>query len=369
MGRWIENVLCPKMNWFYQNLHFSQLDWLNKYFCLIWFFIADDVSGTTNEENGKVFQQLFNCAYFRCSRVNDVTAVEICGAIKNIIGVGAGFIDALGMGNNTKCAIIRLGLMEMMEFAQEWVRKFNWKSSRKWTSTLKHHHQVWKKLLNITKLHWDTGCCSNIKPASRFKSWLQIVPPQLVPRVWVGLCFLMQCSWLNEKHCGKDSLKNANQFFGKYTLMVLSSIVNGTIVREMKSEVQVICEGTFCCRFYNCTNRDIFFESCGIADLVTTCYGGRHARLGKLFVETGKVRWWSSLDSFSFLSASHWISWFANFPMQKTVLTVFNFWGNGLIWNGCLFHINAMSQFEQFGGGYSVFLICLQRYRCEDIQA
>lgn len=121
---------------------------------------AEATIATVEEENGKVFQQLFNCAYFRCSRVCDVTAVEICGAIKNIVGVGAGFIDALGMGNNTKCAIIRLGLMEMMQFAKE---------------------------------------------------------------------------------------------------------------------------------FYNCTNRDVFFESCGVADLVTTCYGGRNARLGKLFVETGKT--------------------------------------------------------------------------------
>ena len=76
-------------------------------------------AATAKEEHGKVFEQLFNCPYFQCSRVDDVTTVEICGALKNIVGIGAGFIDALGIGINTKSAIIRLGLVEMMAFAEE----------------------------------------------------------------------------------------------------------------------------------------------------------------------------------------------------------------------------------------------------------
>jgi glycerol-3-phosphate dehydrogenase (NAD+) len=121
---------------------------------------AEATIATANLEHGKIFQKLFNRPSFRCACVGDnIVAVEVCGALKNVIGVGAGFVDALECGNNTKCAIIRLGLMEMMAFAKE---------------------------------------------------------------------------------------------------------------------------------FYDCQNKDVFFESCGIADLVTTCYGGRHARLGKLFVQTGK---------------------------------------------------------------------------------
>ncbi|MEQ2210231.1 hypothetical protein XENOCAPTIV_010164, partial [Xenoophorus captivus] len=37
---------------------------------------------------------------------------------QNIVAVGAGFCDGLGFGDNTKAAVIRLGLMEMIAFAK-----------------------------------------------------------------------------------------------------------------------------------------------------------------------------------------------------------------------------------------------------------
>lgn len=69
-------------------------------------------------ENAKTFKALFQRPTFRVSISEDPKTVELCGALKNIVACGAGFCDGLGLGDNTKAAIIRLGLMEMMDFCK-----------------------------------------------------------------------------------------------------------------------------------------------------------------------------------------------------------------------------------------------------------
>lgn len=48
--------------------------------------------------------------------VSDTYSVECCGALKNIVAMAAGFSDGLGYGDNTKSAVIRIGLKEMIRF-------------------------------------------------------------------------------------------------------------------------------------------------------------------------------------------------------------------------------------------------------------
>ncbi|XP_063113163.1 glycerol-3-phosphate dehydrogenase 1-like protein isoform X1 [Cavia porcellus] len=74
--------------------------------------------GSKVMENGLLFKELLQTPNFRITVVDDADTVELCGALKNIVAVGAGFCDGLCCGDNTKAAVIRLGLMEMISFAK-----------------------------------------------------------------------------------------------------------------------------------------------------------------------------------------------------------------------------------------------------------
>jgi glycerol-3-phosphate dehydrogenase (NAD(P)+) len=53
-------------------------------------------------------------AHFRAYTSTDIIGVEMGGAIKNVLAVGAGLSDGLGFGANTRVALITRGLVELM---------------------------------------------------------------------------------------------------------------------------------------------------------------------------------------------------------------------------------------------------------------
>lgn len=58
-------------------------------------------------------QDLFINSYFRVYTNPDLIGVEISGALKNIIAIGAGMSDGLGFGDNAKAALLTRGLVEI----------------------------------------------------------------------------------------------------------------------------------------------------------------------------------------------------------------------------------------------------------------
>jgi glycerol-3-phosphate dehydrogenase (NAD(P)+) len=59
-------------------------------------------------------QEALATPYFRTYTSQDVIGVEIGGALKNVIAVASGMVEGLGLGHNSRAALITRGLAEMM---------------------------------------------------------------------------------------------------------------------------------------------------------------------------------------------------------------------------------------------------------------
>jgi glycerol-3-phosphate dehydrogenase (NAD(P)+) len=59
----------------------------------------------------------FHTPYLRTYASDDVIGVECGGALKNVIAIAAGAVDGLGLGHNTRAALITRGLAEVARLA------------------------------------------------------------------------------------------------------------------------------------------------------------------------------------------------------------------------------------------------------------
>lgn len=73
------------------------------------------VSASQSKEAAEFVQDLFANDYMRIYTNPDVVGVELSGALKNIIALGAGISDGLGYGDNAKAALITRGISEITQ--------------------------------------------------------------------------------------------------------------------------------------------------------------------------------------------------------------------------------------------------------------
>lgn len=97
-----------------------------------------------------ILSPVFHTPSFHVQIIEDPVGVSLCGALKNVVATAAGFCDGLGWGNNAKgpsspfqnqfraradtgcwastAAVMRIGLIEMKSFAQEFFQgvKVTW---------------------------------------------------------------------------------------------------------------------------------------------------------------------------------------------------------------------------------------------------
>ncbi|MDE3088161.1 MAG: NAD(P)-dependent glycerol-3-phosphate dehydrogenase [Chloroflexota bacterium] len=78
---------------------------------------AASVVASKNADAARFGQEMLMLPRFRLYTHEDVTGVELGGALKNIIAIAAGAVDGFGFGDSAKASVLTRGLAEMARLA------------------------------------------------------------------------------------------------------------------------------------------------------------------------------------------------------------------------------------------------------------
>ncbi|MGB5396065.1 MAG: NAD(P)H-dependent glycerol-3-phosphate dehydrogenase [Gammaproteobacteria bacterium] len=73
---------------------------------------------SNSDEFASVLTEALHSGRFRVYVTDDITGVELGGAVKNVLAIAAGAADGLGFGANARTALITRGLAEMMRLGE-----------------------------------------------------------------------------------------------------------------------------------------------------------------------------------------------------------------------------------------------------------
>jgi glycerol-3-phosphate dehydrogenase (NAD(P)+) len=76
------------------------------------------VIGSANENYAIELQRFLGSEHFRIYTSDDVVSIELGGALKNVFAIAAGVSDGLGLGDNSKAALITRALAELLRLGK-----------------------------------------------------------------------------------------------------------------------------------------------------------------------------------------------------------------------------------------------------------